>query len=238
MNNNAISAKEIAFVVYPGLTPLDLVGPLQVVTAMTLFTQEYRPVVVGETLDPVETDGPLKLLPDSTFAEVPNPFVLIVPGGAAPTMRALANDRLLSYIRSVSDGAATVASVCTGALILARAGLLHGRRATTHWSFAKQLERLGGTYVAERWVEDGQVISSAGISAGIDMALRLVERLAGEEIAQKVQLVIEYDPRPPLGPVEWDLLDRDLFDPVVDRWIKEGLSDQPALRRTLSGRTS
>ena len=235
MNSNADRTKEIAFVVYPGLTPLDLVGPLQVVTVMTLFTQEYRAIVVGETLEPVESDGPLRLVPNSTFADVPNPFVLIVPGGGAPTMRALANEGLLSYIRSVSDQAATVGSVCTGALILARAGLLQGRRATTHWSFAKQLERLGSEYVPERWVEDGQVITSAGISAGIDMALHLVERLAGEEVAQKVQLVLEYDPRPPLGAIEWDLLDRNLFDPVVDQWIKEGLSGEPALQRELSG---
>ena len=229
--------KEIAFIVYPGLTPLDLVGPLQVITALTLFTQDYRPVVAGETLDPVETDGPVKLVPDKTFAEVPNPFILIVPGGGAPTMRALGNEALVAYIQSVAERAEVVGSVCTGSLILAAAGVLEGRRATTHWSFAKQLERLGGEYVAERWVEDGRIISSAGISAGIDMALHLVTRLAGEEVARQVQLMLEYDPHPPLGGIDWDQLDRNMFDPVVDQWVKEGLAEKPALLRKLVEQT-
>lgn len=229
MSEQVAGPKDVAFVVYPGLTPLDLVGPLQVITAMTLFTQDYRPVVVGETLDPVETDGPIKLVPNKTFAEVPNPSVLIVPGGGAPTMRAMGNDALLAYIRSASESAEVVGSVCTGALILAAAGLMEGRRATTHWSFAKQLGRLGGEYLPERWVEDGRVISSAGITAGIDMALHLVSRLAGEAVARQVQLMIEYDPQPPFGGIDWEELDRNLFDPVVDEWVREGLAEEPAL---------
>lgn len=229
MSEQEAGPKDIAFVVYPGLTALDLVGPLQVMAAMTLFTQEYRPVTVGETLDPVETDCPIKLVPNKTFAEVPNPFILIVPGGAAPTMRAMGNDALIAYIRSAGERAEVVGSVCTGALILAAAGLMEGRRATTHWSFAKQLGRLGTEYLPERWVEDGRVISSAGISAGIDMALYLASRLAGEAVARQVQLMIEYDPQPPFGRIDWDELDRNMFDPVVDEWIKEGLAEKPVL---------
>lgn len=221
--------KDIAFVVYQGLTPLDLVGPLQVFTALTLIAPQFRPVVVGETLDPVATDGPLKLVPDKTFAQVPSPFALIVPGGAAPTLRAIADESLLAYIRTASRTAEVVGSVCTGSLLLAAAGLLEGRKATTHWSFSKQLERLGARYTAERWVEDGRVVSSAGISAGLDMALHLVDRLAGREAARQVQLVIEYDPRPPFGGIDWDRLDRDMFDPLVDQWIGEGLADHPEL---------
>jgi transcriptional regulator GlxA family with amidase domain len=225
--------KEIAFVVYPGLTPLDLVGPLQVVKAMSLFNQEYQPVVVGESLEPVETDG-LKVLPDKTFAQVPNPFALIVPGGAAPTMRALGDDVLIAYIQSVAQSAEVIGSVCTGSLILAAAGLLDGRRATTHWSFAKQLQRLGGAYLPERWVEDGRIMSSAGITAGIDMALQLVARLAGEGVARHVQLILEYDPTPPLGGIDWDRVDKNMLDPIVDQWVKDGLADKPALLSRMS----
>ena len=227
------SPKDIAFIVYPGLTPLDLVGPLEVVTILALLSQDYRAVVVGQTLDPVETDGPLKLVADKTFAEVPSPFAFIVPGGAAPTMRALGDESLLAYVRAASEKAAVIGSVCTGSLILAAAGLLDGRKATTHWSCAKQLERLGAHYVPERWVEDGRIITSAGVSAGIDMALHLVGRLAGEEVARQVQLIIEYDPQPPLGGIDWSGLDRDMLDPLVDQWIVEGLADRPDLRDRL-----
>lgn len=103
--------------------------------------------------------------------------------------------------------------MCTGALILAPAGLLEGRNATTHWSFSKQLERLGAHYVPDRkWVEDGKVISAAGITAGIDMALHLVGRLAGEAVARHVQLILEYDPQPPLGGIDWSQIDRDMLE--------------------------
>jgi transcriptional regulator GlxA family with amidase domain len=226
--------KEIAFVVYPGLTPLDLVGPLQVVTVLTLFSAAYRPVVVGETLDPIETDGPLKLVADKTFDQVPSPFALIVPGGAAPTMRALSNDSLIAYLQTASKNAEVIGSVCTGSLILAAAGLLKGTNATTHWSFSKQLERLGAHYLPERWVQADKVISAAGITAGIDMTLHLVGRLAGDDIVRQVQLVLEYDPQPPLGGIDWSRVDRNMLDPVVDQWINEGLADKPDLRTRLS----
>jgi transcriptional regulator GlxA family with amidase domain len=231
------SPKDIAFVVYPGLTPLDLVGPLEVFTVLELLNPEYRSVVVGQTLDPVETDGPLKLVPDKTFAEVPSPFAVIVPGGGTPTMRALGDESLLAYLRTAAEKAEVIGSVCTGSLILAAAGLLEGRKATTHWSFSKQLERLGAHYLPERWVEDGKVISAAGITAGIDMALHLVGRLAGEELGRQVQLMIEYDPQPPLGGIDWNGLDRNMLDPLVDQWIEEGLADRPDLRSRLAAPT-
>ncbi len=234
MTEHKTAPMEIAFVIYPGLAPLDLVGPLQVIRALSLFNPDYRAVVVGETLDPIETDSPLKMVADKTFSQVPNPFVVIVPGGAAAAMRALGNDSLIAYVQRASERAAVVGSVCTGSLILAAAGLLEGRQATTHWGFSKQLERLGAHYLPERrWVEDGRVLSSAGITAGIDMALHLVGKLAGEDVLRQVQLVIEYDPKPPFGGIDWSGVDRDMLDPVVNQWIDEGLADRPDLRARL-----
>jgi transcriptional regulator GlxA family with amidase domain len=149
-------------------------------------------------------------------------------------MKALGDETLVSYVRSASRSAEVVGSVCTGSLILAAAGLLDGRNATTHWAFSKQLERLGSHYFAERWMEDGKFITSAGITAGIDMALHLVGRLAGEDVARQVQLILEYDPKPPLGGIDWDAVDRNMLDPLVNQWIWDGLAEKPALVSTLT----
>jgi len=178
---------------------------------------------------------PLAVTPAATFDEVPDPFVLVVPGGTAPTMRALGDPRIIEYVRAAAASADTVASVCTGSLILAAAGLLDGRDATTHWSCEPQLERLGARYLPQRWVEQGNVIMSAGVSAGIDMALRLAARLAGEDVARQIQLILEYDPQPPFGAIDWDAVDRRAMDPVVDGWIREALAGRPDLVARLTG---
>jgi transcriptional regulator GlxA family with amidase domain len=202
---------------------------LQVFSALPLFTPEFQPVVVAETLQPVETDTPVKLLPDKTFDDVPTPYGVLVPGGTAPTMRAMAHQPLLAYIQTAAQTAEFVASVCTGAMILAAAGLLQGREATTHWAFEQQLNRLGAHYRPQRWVQDGKFIMSAGISAGIDLALHLVARLTSDEVAKQIQLILEYDPQPPLGSINWDQVDRTSLTPVVDQWLIEGLRDHPQL---------
>jgi transcriptional regulator GlxA family with amidase domain len=190
---------------------------------------QYKAVVVAETLEPLGTDGPLKLVAGKTFEQVPSPYALMVPGGAAQAMRAMSNEPLLSYIRDSGSRAEIVTSTCTGALILAAAGVLDGRKATTHWAFSKQLERMGVEYVPDRWVEDGKFTSSAGIAAGLDMALDVIGKLVGEAMARQVQLMLEYDPHPPLGAIDWDQIDRNMLDPVVDGWINEGLADRPDL---------
>jgi transcriptional regulator GlxA family with amidase domain len=191
--------KTVAFVLYPGLTLLDLVGPLQVFAALRRFSDQYRPVVVAERLEPIATDGPLQVIADHTFADIPDPEVVLVPGGGAPTIKAMGNQVVGDYLRQAAETVQVVGSVCTGALVLAAAGLLEGRTATTHWAYHRLLERLGATYLPQRWVEDGKFITSAGVSAGIDMALALVARLTDEPTARMVQLAIEYDPHPPLG---------------------------------------
>ena len=198
--------KTIAFVLYPGLTVLDMTGPLQVLTALSEIAPEHRTVVVAERVEPMDNDipGQMKVLPNNTFEEVPHPFAFVVPGGNAPTIRAMGNEAIRAYVRSAAETAEVVGSVCTGALILASVGLLEGRRATTHWAFYKILEQFGATYVRERWVEDGRFICSAGVSAGIDMALYLVARLKNEQQAKSIQTAMEYDPDPPFGGLEQD----------------------------------
>ncbi|QUQ70044.1 DJ-1/PfpI family protein [Kutzneria sp. CA-103260] len=227
--------KDIAFVLYPGLTILDMVGPLQVLSALPAFVPEYRVVVVGADKQPVATDTPLSVAASHTFDEVPTPYAVFVPGGGVPTMRALGDEKLLGHVRSMAEQAEIVGSVCTGSLILGAAGLLEGHRATTHWMCRHLLPKFGAAPVAQRWVRDGKMLTAAGVAAGIDMALYLVQELAGEDVARQVQLVIEYDPQPPLGGIEWDEVDIVGRKPMVDEWLAAGLADHPKLLGELIG---
>jgi transcriptional regulator GlxA family with amidase domain len=228
-------SKTVAFVLYPGITLLDLVGPLQVFSSLRQFNNQYRPVVVAERLEPMATDGPLEVIADQTFDQVPDPEVVIVPGGGAPTIKALGNQVVGDYLRQAADTVPVVGSVCTGALVLAAAGLLEGRQATTHWAYHRLLERLGATYLPQRWVEDGKFITSAGVSAGIDMALALVARLTDESTARIVQVAIEYDPHPPFGGIDWGQVDRDVYEPMLGPMVQQQLADRPELLAKLSG---
>jgi transcriptional regulator GlxA family with amidase domain len=198
--------KTIAFVLYPGLTVFDLAGPLQVLSTLSAIAPEYRTVVVGERVEPTDTDIRVKMIPTHSFDEVPYPSVLLVPGGGVPTLRAMRNEAIRGYVRSAAETAEVAGSVCTGALILGSVGLLEGRQATTHWAYYKILEELGAKYVRKRWVEDGKFIMSAGVSAGIDMALQLAARLTDEETARRVQRSLGYDPHPPYGGIDYDHL--------------------------------
>jgi transcriptional regulator GlxA family with amidase domain len=193
----------IAFVLYPGLTVLDTVGPLQVLTMLQRLAPGYRTVVVWARREPVPTDAGVPVIPDRTFEEVPHPAIVLVPGGALPTIRAMSDPLVRDYVRSAAASAELIASVCTGSLILGAVGLLEGREATTNWFYSGMLENLGATYHQRRWVEDGNLIMSAGVSAGIDMALHLTARLTDEATARRVQRAIDYDPQPPWGGIDY-----------------------------------
>jgi transcriptional regulator GlxA family with amidase domain len=198
--------KTIAFVLYPGLTVFDLSGPLQVLTALSAIAPQYRTVVVGECVEPTDTDIRVRMIPTHAFEEMPNPSIVLVPGGGVPTLKAMRNEAIRSYVHSAAESAEVVSSVCTGSLITGSVGLLEGRQATTHWAYYKVLEELGAKYVRKRWVEDGKFICSAGVSAGIDMALHLAARLTDEETAQRVQRSLGYDPHPPFGGIDYNHL--------------------------------
>ncbi|MGW2891649.1 DJ-1/PfpI family protein [Streptomyces griseoruber] len=227
--------RTIAFVAYPGLTLLDLVGPLQVFSALQSLRDGFRVVVAGERLRVMGTDTPLDVVPDSTFAYTTDPYAVVVPGGLVSTLSAMADQRLLDGIRRVAANAEVVGSVCTGSLLLGAAGLLDGRRATTHWMFRDLLTAFGATPVAERWVEDGPYLTAAGVSAGIDMALHLVSRLTDEQTAREIQLLIEYDPQPPFGGIDWGTVDIESHAPVAQRFLTEALTGHPDLLALLRG---
>ncbi|WP_033293534.1 DJ-1/PfpI family protein [Amycolatopsis jejuensis] len=228
-----MTEKTFAFVVYPGLTPMDLVGPLQVINTFAETAPDVRVAVVGETLDVVGTDTPLRLAPSHTFADLPAPSWLLVPGGGAPTLQAMADPTLMAYLRKAAATAEFVCSVCTGSLLLGEAGLLDGRKATTHWMFRDLLRAFGAEPVAQRWVEDGPVITGAGVAAGIDLALYLVGKLGGPAAQRLVQFGLEYDPQPPLGPLDWSQAPAAELRPFTERTVRDGLAGVPQLRDKL-----
>jgi cyclohexyl-isocyanide hydratase len=182
----------IGMLLFPQITQLDLTGPYEVFASMP--GAELH--LLWKTRDPVRADSGLTILPTTTLAEVPKLDLICVPGG--PGMNALLTDaEVLDFLRRAADGARYVTSVCTGALVLGAAGLLRGKRAATHWMSREMLRELGAEPVAERVVVDGNVITGGGVTAGIDFALRVVAEVAGREVAEAIQLRIEYDPHPP-----------------------------------------
>jgi len=187
----------------------------------------------------MDTEAGLRMEPERTFAEVPRPSGLIVPGGFLGPFGAMANDALMAYVRGAADSASFVGSVCTGSLILAAAGLLEGRRATTHWACMSHLERLGARPVSERWVEDGKFITAAGVSSGIDMALALVARLMGEDAARAAQLILEYSPEPPFGDIDRSQVDvagiEQAMGAVLGKEVPRLLAGKPELLARLMG---
>lgn len=188
----------IAFPVYPGVAPLDLIGPLTVLRDLRLRSP-YRAVVVAERTDRLGTDTALELVAPRTFAQVPHPFGVIVPGGGAATLEATKDAALLDYVRGAAETASIVGSTGNGALVLAAAGLLAGRRAAIHWAYAAELERLGALPAEDHVVDDGRFLTAAGGSAGIDAMLLLTARLTSRSRATFAQLAMEYDPHPPFG---------------------------------------
>jgi len=183
---------QIGSLLFDGLDQIDLTGPFEVLSRIPNAT--YR--VYAKTTDPVRDVKGLKLTPDATLAEAPQLDVLHVPGGFG--QEALMDDEeVLGWLQQQAAGAGSVFSVCTGALLLGAAGLLKGRRATTHWASFHLLPLFGATAVNERVVVDGSWVFAAGVTAGIDGALRLAAELRGDDVARAIQLYMQYAPEPP-----------------------------------------
>jgi putative intracellular protease/amidase len=211
----------IAIVLFEGVTALDAVGPYEVLARLPGADVRFAGRRPGE----VRTDtGALGLTIDATLDEVPAPDIVVVPGGAG-TRAAAGDDDLLAWIRAVHPGARWTASVCTGSIVLAAAGVLRGRRATSHWIWRDALTAFGATPVEDRVVVDGDVVTAAGVSAGIDMALRLAALEAGEEVARAIQLGIEYAPEPP-----FDSGSPASADPALAGRLRDAARADPALR--------
>ena len=184
---------QIAILLFDRLTALDAIGPYEVLSRLPAARLDF--VAAKPGMVRTDTDR-LGLEAGRSIAEVASPDVILVPGGEGnrPLLR---DEPLLTWLRSAHEGSRYTTSVCTGALVLGAAGILDGLNATTHWAYLKHLASFGATPVAERVVEDGKVITAAGVSSGIDMALHLAAKLAGDDAARAIQLGIEYDPDPP-----------------------------------------
>ncbi len=186
---------DIAVLIFDRLTALDAVGPWEV---LSLLPEADVALVAADPGLKRAHQGGLGLVADHSLDDHRAPDVVVVAGGPGQE-EAARDERVLDWLRRVHETTTWTTSVCTGALILGAAGLLSGRRATTHWLAMDELAGLGAEPVSERVVTDGRLMTAAGVSAGIDMALVLAARLAGEEVAQAIQLGIEYDPRPPFS---------------------------------------
>ena len=194
--------RSIAIVIFPVVEELDFVGPWEVFSFLRSLEPEACDVfTVAEHGGEVRCAKGLRVLADYSFETAPRPDIILVPGGMG-TRTEVENPRLIEYLQRAGGAAEVSTSVCTGSFLLARAGLLEGKRATTHWASLDRLRALGTVEVVEeRWVDEGAVVTSSGVSAGIDMALYLVGRLWGAETARRVQKGIEYFPAPPYAEV-------------------------------------
>lgn len=182
----------IAMVAFPRLTQLDLTGPYEILARMPGAEID----LVWKTRDPIVSDTGLTLVPTATFDDCPQPDILFVPGGPGQ-VDVMEEAALIDFLKRMAPGANLITSVCTGSLLLGAAGLLKGKRATCHWMSLDLLSHLGALPARERVVIDGNVITAAGVSSGIDFALVVASQLHGDAVARQIQLFVEYDPEPP-----------------------------------------
>jgi transcriptional regulator GlxA family with amidase domain len=185
---------DIALAVFPELTALDILGPYQVLTRLPDATVRFVSATTGEVRDDV---GLVAFPVEHTYDDITATDVVVVPGGTITRRMAKYGDPIVPWLRAIHPTTTFTTSVCTGSLLLGAAGILTGLEATSHWAALSNLEEYGARPTLQRVVEQGKVITAAGVSSGIDMALLLAARIAGDEVAQGIQLTIEYDPQPP-----------------------------------------
>jgi cyclohexyl-isocyanide hydratase len=187
-----MSLFNVGFVIFPELTQLDFTGPQQVMARLPQSAMH----IVAKSIAPVPSDSGLSLVPTHTFENCPQLDLICIPGGSAGVVGAMGDADTIEFVQRQARAAKYVTSVCTGAFILGAAGLLKGRRATTHWAFAELLPLVGATHEKARIVKDGNIITAGGVTSGIDFGLCVVAEIAGEITAQAIQLGLEYNPEP------------------------------------------
>jgi cyclohexyl-isocyanide hydratase len=208
----ADSPLRIGMLLFPKLTQLDLTGPWEVFSRMP-NTQVY---LVAATLDPVKSENGsgLTLIPDVSFADAPQFDVLFVPGGSGIN-QIMTDETTIAFLQQQANHAKYITAVCTGSLILAAAGLLKGKRATTHWLSLEILDILGVETVKQRVVIDGNCITGGGVTSGIDFALVVAAEIFGESVARRIQLMIEYNPQPPFNSGSPDSADPETVQAII-----------------------
>ncbi len=210
----------IVFLLFDGITQLDFTGPVQFLSRIP----NAKMHVVAKSLAPIQTDCGFALLPSGTFADCPQADLLCIPGGHGVT-QAIGDAETVAFVRRQASGAQWITSVCTGAFILGAAGLLAGKRATTHWAYTQLLSLYGAQYEKGRIVHDGNLITAGGVTSGIDFALEIIAKITDQTTAQSIQLALEYDPAPPFSgghPTN--------TQPVVVKNLKSRIYDTSAAR--------
>jgi len=208
---------KLVFLLFESITALDAIGPYEVLSRLPGADVKF----VGEEVGPVSTDnGFLRLVADHRIDDVDSADLLLIPGGWG-TRRLTTDARVLEWVRAIDATTQYTTSVCTGSLVLGAAGLLEGKRATTHWAMHERLADVGAIPTKERVVDEGRIVTAAGVSAGIDMALALVAKIAAPELAQAIQLGIEYDPQPPYDTGSVDKAPAALVEAVRSRVVED-----------------
>ncbi len=220
----------IVFVIFPNVTQLDFTGPLQVLSRLP----GAHVHIAASLMAPVSTDATLTLNPTATFADCPYADVLVVPGGFGVD-DAMNDPALMAFVRREGERARYVASVCTGAFVLGAAGLLEGKRATTHWSYHEDLALVGAIPVKARVVRDGNLFTGGGVTAGIDFALTLAAEIAGDDVARAIQLTLEYDPQPPFDAGSPEKASPGTMAAMAARYAPRRAAFRDALAKALAG---
>src|SRR5215813_6806182 len=217
----------VGFVIFPDLTQLDFTGPLQVLARLPQATTH----IVAKSEAPVPSDCGLSLVPTRTFANCPPLDLICIPGGVSGVVGAIGDQQTVEFVRLQARSAKYVTSVCTGAFVLGAAGLLRGRRATTHWAYTDLLPLVGATHEKARVVKDGGIFTAGGVTSGIDFGLTIAAEVAGENRAQAIQLSIEYDPAPPFNAGHPDRAPAAAKQALSDRYVKSRQAYRDGLER-------
>lgn len=225
-----MSLFNIGFVIFPDLTQLDFTGPQQVLARLPQSAMH----IVAKSAAPVPSDSALSLVPTHTFENCPRLDLICIPGGTTGVVRAMGDRETIAFIQRQSSTAKYVTSVCTGAFVLGAAGLLKGRRATTHWAFTELLPLVGATYEKKRVVKDGNLITAGGVTSGIDFGLRVVADLAGDTVAQGIQLSLEYDPDPPFASGHPDRASESVMASLSPRYERARADFRAEITRSLT----